>query len=359
MVPVACHLGDGLSRFARDPAGTHRLLGEVAARGYHGVRTWTVLHGDYWRGREVGPMHQPDYWALVDGFREALRQHGLRWLVSQGDLMRALPGMADRRAFMRRLAALFTLEDLIGVDAGNETWQNGEGDEGRLQDAIDGFLDVLPAPVWSLTSPPGEETGELLRYAGSVADVHTYRDGRWWDKVRHVFNNAYEGVVDRPLIQSEPFGPGARVSVTTNKHEIDEGVMLAAAVAAAMTGQLWVYFSGPGVMSDEGERLEDMPGFGSTPMAVALLPADMGSGELAHGGESQAHRRVFAASPKGDPRELRWEHCFLSGKRFVALGYGPSFADVEASAARPVRPHERLLDLTLGGRARVIVGQLR
>lgn len=359
MVPVACHLGDGLSRFARDPAGTHRLLGEVAARGYHGVRTWTVLHGDYWRGREVGPMHQPDYWALVDGFREALRQHGLRWLVSQGDLMRALPGMADRRAFMRRLAALFTLEDLIGVDAGNETWQNGEGDEGRLQDAIDGFLDVLPAPVWSLTSPPGEETGELLRYAGSVADVHTYRDGRWWDKVRHVFNNAYEGVTDRPVVQSEPFGPGARVSVTANKGELDEGVMQAAAVAAAMTGQLWVYFSGPGVVSDEGERLQDMPGFASTPAVLALLPKDVGRGEVAHGGESQAHRRVFAASPKGDPRELRWEHCFLSGKRFVALGYGPSFADVEASAARPVRPHERLLDLTLGGRARVIVGQLR
>jgi hypothetical protein len=355
-VPVVCHLGDALSRYVRDPGGAHALLKQVADAGYHGVRAWTVLTGDYWAGREVGPETR-GYWGLIEDFRGALRHHGLRWLVSQGDLMRAIPGSADRRAFMRRLASLLTLDDLAGVDAGNETWQNGEGDEGRLQDAIDGFLDVLPAPVWSLTSPPGEETEELLRYAGSVADVHTYRDGRWWDKVRHVWNNAFEGVTDRPVVQSEPFGPGARVSVTANKGELDEGVMQAAAVAAAMTGQLWVYFSGPGVISDEGERLQDMPGFVSTPAVLALLPKDVGQGEVAHGGDRFAGQRVFVASPRGDARELRWEHTFLGGKRFVALGYAPKFSDVEASFGAPARSIVTDTVMALGRRALLVVGR--
>ena len=353
VIPVVCHWGDGLSRFARDPVGVHALLKKIADRGYHGVRTWTVLAGDYWRGREVGPMHQPDYWRLVEDFRGALRVAGLRWLVSQGDLMRALPGTADRRAFMRRLASLLTLDDLVGVDAGNETWQNGEGDAGRLRDAVEAFREVLPVPVWSLTSPPGEETEELLRYAGSVADVHTYRDGRWWDKVRHVWNNAYEGVTDRPLIQSEPFGPGARVSVTANKGELDEGVMLAAAVAAAMSGQLWAYFSGPGVISDEGEHLVDMPGFVSTPAALALLPRDIAQGQRIHGGERFRGTRVFAAV-----REARWEHTLLPGKRVVALGYGPDRADLDAALARPERPLRVMRVHPLGAKAVLVIGEV-
>lgn len=284
-------------------------------------------------------------------FRDALRRRGLRWLVSQGDLMRAVPGARERRDFMRQLAEHLMLEDVIGVDAGNETWQNGEDSEVRLQDAVDAFRTVLPVPVWSLTSPPSEETADLLRYAGSCADVHTYRGGRWWDKVRHVWNNAYEGVTDRPVIQSEPFGPGWRVSVTDNKHEIDEGVMLAGAVAAAMSGQLWVYFSGPGVISDEDEALADMPGFATTCSTVARIPKDVGSGELVHGGERWRGRRVFVAA--GD---VRWEHALLSGKRFVALGYGPLFADLEESFSRPERPFRSETVLALGQRALLVIG---
>lgn len=361
VVPVVCHLGDGLSLYSRNPVLADDLLAEASARGYHGVRTWVAV-GDwnasreYWGERSFGPDH-PDFWNFVEGYRDRLRYHGLRWLLSMGDMLRALPGMADRRAFMRRLASLLTLEDLIGVDAGNEAWQNGEASEARLQDAMDAFRAVLPAPVWSLTSPQGEETAELLRYAGSVADVHTYRDGRWWAKVRHVFNNAFEGVTDRPVIQSEAFGPGARVSVIENQHEVDEGVMLAAAVAAAMTGQLWVYFSGPGVVSDEGERLEDMPGFGSTPTVLGLLPRDVGTGEVIHGGDRYAGRRVFAASPKDDPRELRWEHTFLSGRQFVALGYAPQFRHVGESHAHPERAHETDAVIALGERALLVVGR--
>jgi len=347
---VACHFGDGLSRHTHDPSGTYTVLDAIAEAGYDGVRTWTVLRGDYWRNREVGPW-QSDYWEDVANFRDALRRRGLRWLVSQGDLMRALPELHTRHVFMAQLAGMLTLEDVIGVDAGNEAWQNGEADPARLGYAMQAFRTVLPVPVWSLTDAGSEEPADLLRYAGSVGDVHSYRGGRWYDKVRHIWNNAYEGISDCPVVQSEPAGPGQRVSVTENKHELDADALHAMAVAAAMSGQLWVYFSGPGVISDEGERMADMPGFATTPAVLARLPRDVGAGERVHGGDRFRDRRVFAAS--GD---MRAEHSLLNDGRFVALLYGPHLPTVQA--AQPQRNIEVAYDRT-DSKARVVIGRVR
>jgi hypothetical protein len=51
--------GDFLSHWVRNAAGVRAELDAIAAAGYDGVRTWTVLGGSsYWEGREVGPMYQ-------------------------------------------------------------------------------------------------------------------------------------------------------------------------------------------------------------------------------------------------------------------------------------------------------------
>ena len=39
-----------------------------------------------------------------------------------------------------------------------------------------------------------------------------------------------------------------------------------------MTRQGWVYFCGPGVISDEGETFAQMPGFACVPSVAAMLP---------------------------------------------------------------------------------------
>ena len=115
---------------------------------------------------------------------------------------------------------------------------NGETDPVRLREAVDAFRAVQPCAVWSLTSPYGEEAIDLNVHAGSVYDVHGYRDGRSWDKIRHIFSIAYEVKPRRGLgIQSEPFGFGDRVSVTANKHELTAGAM---ALACGALGLWWL-----------------------------------------------------------------------------------------------------------------------
>lgn len=325
ILPVLCHFGDGLSRLARGHDITPEL-DAIAAAGYDGVRTWTVLHGDYWAGREVGPMHgaAADYWRAVLDYADLLRARGLRWLVSQGDMLRALSAQGMRRDFMDALSARLIDESVFGVDAGNEAWQNGETDPAKLREVVEAFR---PGAVWSLTSPADEDKIDLDRYAGSVYDVHGFRDNRAWDKIRHIFSLAYEVRPDRRLgIQSEPFGPGARVSVTANKAELTGGVMALACAVSLMSRQAWVYFSGPGVVSDEVERLASMPGFRDTPMMRAALPADLMTFEsLVHGGASQKGRRVFAV-PGTD--ETRADHAIADDGRFVCAVYGPRWKDV-------------------------------
>lgn len=327
VLPLVCHAGDLLSRWFRDPDGTKRELNVIASAGYDGVRTWTVLHGNYWRGREVGPMHQDNYWLGVEQFRDELRVRGLRWLLSQGDMLRALPSNEERRVFMQRLAGLFRSEDIIALDAGNEAWQNGETEPLRMIRAIETFMEVTPVPVWSQTSPPGETKDELDLYDGSVFDVHGYRAGHYWDKLRHIFSIAYEGKPSSRLgIQSEPFGFGDLVSASENKHELTPRVMSLACAMSLMSRQMWVYFSGPGVMSDAGQRLEDMPGFLSADYIRSSLPSDLMTFQsLVHGGASQKGRRVFAV-PGTD--ETRADHAIHDDGRFVCIMYGPNWRNV-------------------------------
>lgn len=353
VLPVLCHGGDLFSRYARGHVAEVRaLLADIAAAGYVGIRSWTVLSGDYWRDREVGPTVTTHYWALVSDFAAELRGYGLRWLVSQGDALRVVTTTADREAFARQLVAVLRREDLAGIDCGNEVWQNGESDPARLVPMARVFAQAWPGLPLSLSSPPGEERDELDAFSMdpcNVFDVHGYRGGHWYDKVRHVFSIAYEVKPSRKLgIQSEPFGPGALVSASENKHELGGDVMQAAAVMSLMARQAWCYFSGPGVMSDAGEDLRDMPGFAETPAAVARLPRDVMSGRLIHGGSTWAAERPFEAVG-----ETRCDSVLLSGGRGITLIYGPNWAGVAtAPMARRLTIES---DTAFGTSARLVI----
>lgn len=345
--PVVCHYGDGLSQLIRHPSRVERHLGDVLSSGYDAVRTWTVLgHPGFWKGREVGPLVQGEqYWEAVRLFAQLLQRLGLRWLVSQGDLCLVIPRQADRVAFMRRLGeTLAPFGPLVlGVDAGNEAWQNGESNPDALRQLVDAFRWGSQTPIWSLTDGAGQETrDELLRYAGSVVDVHGYRGGRWWDKVRHIFTVAYETVPEWSIVQSEPFGPGPLVSVTEHKEELTLEVMQVAQMMASMTGQVWTYFSSSGIIADDWV------------WPVPVIRGVVSGGQLLHGGTRWAAKRIFEAV-----EENRADHVLRADGWWACLIYGP-----DREAVRRARPQRRVeiqedrwCAVPVGG-ARYVMGRL-
>jgi hypothetical protein len=350
VLPIFCHFGEAFSRYVRDPAAVQRQLDVIARAGYHGIRFWTTLGGAYWAGREINDSVTAGYWDKLRDFLIELRSRKLRAVVSQGDIGR----IVDRRAFASRLSDVMDAVDAAAsvaiVEGGNETWQTGETDPRRLAEFVGWIKARHPATLYTLSSPPGETKAELDAWSidpANMFDVHGYRGGHFWDKIRHIFSISYEGLPSRRLgWQGEPTGPGAAVSVTENKAELDDNTLAGMAAMSLMARQAWCYMSGPGVLFDS--PLEAQPGFYSVPQIRAALPADvMRFTTLIHGGERWASQRIFAV--RGD---TRCDHALSADGRFVVIIYGPSLTYDQVKPATI----EKVTDL--GGKVRIITGRL-
>lgn len=307
--PIYAHAGDLFSAYVRDTARALRELDAVAAAGYHGLRVWSTLGceggscshaGEYWYGREVGPQVTPDYWSRVSSFFADVQSRGLRLVWSQGDV-RAL---GDRRHAMGEFARRGN--DVIDfIDCGNEAYGTGEPDPRKLADCIRYYADAGGQGLKSTTDVPlytGGRWTDWVLSPSDVFDVHSYRGGHSWDKRRHSWSYTYplENPANRPFgISSEPPGNGWRVSVTDNKHELDDEAVALLALGSLLGRQAHVWFSGQGVILEGG--LEQESGFASTPRAVALLPRDvMTYGQSHHSGDSWRQIRVL--EPQGEVR---------------------------------------------------------
>jgi hypothetical protein len=340
VLPLYAHAGDLFWLFTTDRARAESELNDVAAAGYQGVRTWAALGcgpntpagcpgGAYWKGREVGPEITPDYWGQVRAFADALRARGLRAVWSQGDIGQ----LRDRRGYMTQLAQVDLAAPFIDfLDCGNEAWQTGEPDPGRLAQCVGYYQQAGGRAIRSLTSPPGEGKDELDRFSidpAQVFDVHTFRDNHSWDKRRHIFSIPYEvKPVRRFGIGSEPPGGGELVSVTANKHELDDESVPLLAVASMIGRQAFVWFSGEGVKLQRGLKSE--PGFYTTPKAVDLLPKDvMAFPVLHHGGDSWRDVRVLAAEG-----ETRVDCAAHPDGRFVCTIDGPAVSNQQLRVER-------------------------
>lgn len=303
VLPVYAHAGNLFSLYTRDGARALAELDAVAAAGYRGVRAWASLSGAYWAGDHVGPDVTPAYWTHVEAFRDALRARGLRAVWSLGDV----GAIRDRRAYMERLALVERDAPFADfIDCGNEAWQTGEPDPARLARCVGYYQTAGGQAIRSLTSPPGETKDLLDQYSippAQVWDVHSWRDGRWYDKRRHLFSITYEG---RPRlrygINSEPPGNGALVSASQNKEELDDEAVALLGVAGVLARQAWVWFSGEGVKIRAGLQTE--AGFAATPRAIALLPADVMSWpDVFHSGSGpEISRRLRVLEAEGDVR---------------------------------------------------------
>lgn len=318
--PIYAHAGDLFSVFTRDEPRALAELDAIAAAGYLGLRTWSTLGGPYWAGSHVGDYVTPDYPGAVRRFFAAVAARHLRLVWSQGDI----GYMRDRAGTMGLFAQLDAEFGVIDfIDCGNEAWQTGEPDRNRLAQCVGYYQRAGGQGIRSLTSPPGEETGELDAYSidpAQVFDVHSYRDGHWYDKRRHIFSITYEGAPRRPFgIGSEPPGNGALVSVTANKHELDDEAIGLLAAASALARQAFVWFSGEGVRIQAG--LATQSGFANVPKVVQLLPRDVMTYRVAHhSGTSWRGTRVLAVPND----EVRVDGRMSDDGRFAYTIDGPS-----------------------------------
>lgn len=311
VLPLYAHAGNLFALFVRDEAAALRELEAVAVAGYHGVRTWSALGcdrgacdpGHYWHGREIGPQVTPDYFGQVRRFLEATRARGLRLVWSQGDIR----AIRDRRQAMETFAALDAdLGAIDFIDCGNEAYQTGIREPEEAAVCIGYYQRAGGVALKSLTSADGDPTfDDINRWSlppADVFDVHSWRGGHSWDKRRHIWSYGYSGEGSTRLpfgIGSEPPGNGARVSVTSNKHELDDEAVALLALASMLGRQAFVWFSGEGVIIDRGLSTE--AGFAATPRAVALLPRDVMTYRISHhSGESWRGTRVLVA--QGDVR---------------------------------------------------------
>ena len=322
VLPLYAHAGDLFSLYTRNPTRALQELDKLVAAGYHGLRTWSTLGGSYWAGREVGDYFTQDYFGQVRSFFEEVKKRGLRLVWSQGDI----GYMRDRRQNMQTFASL---DNQFGgvidfIDCGNEAWQTGESDPNKLAECVSYYRDAGGRALKSLTSADGDPNYEDINKwsipPADVFDVHSYRGGHSWDKRRHIWSYVYCGEGCPTLlfgIGSEPPGNGALVSVTSNKHELDDEAV-ALLWAASVTGrQAFVWFSGEGVKLDQGLQVE--AGFYSTPRLSSRIPKDVMTFRTTHhSGESWRNVRVLEAQG-----EVRIDGRIADDGRFFYVIDGP------------------------------------
>jgi hypothetical protein len=311
VLPLYAHAGNLFSLYTRDPARALKELDDVAAAGYRGVRTWSTLGcrggpcngSGFWAGREVGPGLTPEFWQKLSVFASELRARGLRAVWSQGDVAGLSYNGSTRRGYMERLAALDNEKPFIDfLDCGNEAWQTGEPDPAKLAECVGYYKNAGGKALLSLSSPPSEDGRDLDAWSippANVYDVHSFRDNHSWDKRRHIFSTGYEANTRlKNGIQSEPAGNGALVSAIANREELDNEAVPLLAAASFIGRQAFVWFSGEGVIINQGLNVE--AGFYTTPKTVAMLPKDLMSYEtIHHGGDRWRGTRVLAATGEG------------------------------------------------------------
>lgn len=338
---------------------------EMAARyGYHFLRAGFQL--EITTGRWI-PGPTENGWDPRDNpqlFKDILRagiQHGLKWnLPALG--IRGLDNQAENEQFDLVADAISEIgpEHFVQVVALNEAQDTGDNDDqepGELERLINRIRTRHPQILYALTAWTGTEDDTIIRrftrsWMRHVI-MHSYRAGNVADKIRHYFNNGYEGLGRTHHVwHDEPVGVGRLVSVTDNKHQLGPAEMQLIAVAAAMRGT-WTFMSGPGIVLGD-EPWEAMPGLAETPAILRALPQDIQSWDIiGHSGPSQHHRIHAVVSGRPNVRE---DYVIDSATgRYVAIQYGPPDQPKDLPSVRPTSEDRVLVESPWG---RVTVGRV-
>lgn len=339
VLPVLCHFGEAFAAYARGRRAD--VLAELRAikdAGYHGIRFWDVLgyhdksHPSEpvwtaWHNRGVSPVgftsysgewvnpHDRYYDELASFLRD-VRALGLKVHHSRGDLNGFTWDQIKQHVqLVGEVQKAVGLDVVMVNEACNESWQNGVPNPDHLKE----LCRLMPPSTIRGTSCAddgyGGETPEALnRLKFQVAMIHGYRGGESVNRIAHIhalYNTLAEAGV--PGWQGEPAGPDSSVQTEGNV----EALCLMAAMALSVK-QGWVNHPANGAFWNG--TMTASPGFWEVPRVAGLLPRDIMTWDVIHGGDRFRGTRVFAAPTTHD---WRVDQMFKPGTRqFQAIVYG-------------------------------------
>lgn len=339
------HGGDLFALFCAGRVDTVRaVLSDVAAAGYHYVRSWVCLNdaldpGNVWAGPDyigVGPTHTPDYPGQLVAFAQLLDSFGLKWHMAAG----GLDGMTTEQE-----EGMFTAwadamdeagpEKWALVEALNEARDTGDGDGDNTPEHLEHLINIVrtrhPGVLYCLTSYTGTEDPALLGpYQPDWIQFtyyHGYRGGEIDDKIRHRVSMALESGLGRLFWDGEPGGPWnaqgipgdplTSVSAQENDGEYDDESVAAMHLGTIIGHGIPTFMSGTGVRQYCSPH--EFPGFISTPRVIRMIPDDAATGETTHGGRSNS---PIEATTNDDGYIGRADSLLLPDGRVVSLLYG-------------------------------------
>lgn len=326
-LPVGCHAGDLLGQWAVLPGKRDeivRALDQMYTAGYAFLRCWSNIPPNPWWSDKPAPawgiFETPGFDALYDSFVAELRERGLKLHLVPGGLDRY--DRDQRMQFYRwtqeRVSA--SPSDYCLVEGVNESDATGAG---HLRDEIEQLF-IKPivdrtGVLGALSATGGTEDRVKLR-AWTPAWMrfcyyHSYRAAdRIADIIRHHFSFVREDVVRRLAWSGEPTGPWFPRVTDGFRTMSAEGVGMLH-VQTALCRTIPCFMSSPGVIFEQ--PFESVPGFTTTPTAVARLPKDVHRFALTHGGADNAMVRATEANGA----LVRCDQAFNFDGRFAATAY--------------------------------------
>ncbi len=306
--PYGVHFGDGFLCMT-EGRDVEPILDTFTELGYHFTRTWITLMyfkqgnpGHFWGTRGCSPRVTPNYFNWLKKWIELHIDRGLKMHLSMGDLANVPQNeLIDLYTNLANIIRSYGQEHFLLPGEVNECRDTFPEASGRdIENLVKIIRQANPDIMYALSSYTGyTDIPKATEYTASWQKgyyKHGYRDGHYWDKIRHTFNDGYEYY--RQIRESgsdhEPVGVGKYVSVTTNMHEIDGAVMGLMAVASVIARQSYIYFCSPGIKWED-QDFNTMPGFHTTPRLLQLLPKGLGRGVLHHSGTRWIGTRVFSA----------------------------------------------------------------
>jgi len=199
---------------------------------------------------------------------------------------------------------------------------------------LDAFLVECPCAIRSMTSAVDE--GTLNEFDGSpvtITDKHGSRD-----YIRMAFERSFTvgywgGKTHAMTIDSEMPGCGPKVSATNHPEDwMDPETMGMLSFVALVSRQIPVVMSSPGVyLSDESFEQYDAQ-LSIAPKIPAILPADIHSWKLFHGGDNRPFSPLRVLQAPEVPGTWRCDHARAADGRVAVLVYqdNPGHLDILA-----------------------------
>lgn len=340
------HGGDLFALFCAGKADVvKQVLQQVAAAGYHVVRSWAVLNdandpNNVWAGPDyigVGPTHTSGYIGQVAEFANLLDSFGLKWHMAAGGID-GMDTKQEEHMFQQWADAMEIAgaEKWALVEALNEARDTADGDGDNTPEHLEHLINIVrmrhPQVLYTLTAWTGTEDPEILKLLQPewvrFTYYHGYRGGNIDDKIRHRTSMALEAdELGRLFWDGEPGGawskegipgdPLTRVSAQQNDGEYDDESVAAMHMGSVIGHAVTTFMCSTGVRHHADPST--FPGFWSTPMLLRMIPRDAQTGVVVHAGRLTS---PIEPTTNRDGHLGRADSLLLPDGRVISIFYG-------------------------------------